>query len=95
MSSPYRDSSGHSLVDYPRPSVAVDTAVLTFGYEGALAALIVDDEGSLRLPGTFVHERETLAQASMRALRSKADVEGLAPANCTCSTTRIATTEGG
>ena len=25
----YRDSSGKALTDYPRPSVAVDTAVLT------------------------------------------------------------------
>jgi len=26
---PYRDGSGASLADYPQPSVAVDTAVLT------------------------------------------------------------------
>jgi len=25
----YRDSAEHTLTDYPRPSVAVDTAVLT------------------------------------------------------------------
>ena len=28
-SSPYRDSAGKTLADYPRPSVAVDAALLT------------------------------------------------------------------
>lgn len=77
----YRDSSGKRLDDYPRPSVAVDTAVLTV-VDGALAVLLVragrsDDEW--RLPGSFLHEGETLRGAVLRSLRVKAGVEGLRP----------------
>ena len=76
----FRDGSGKRLDEYPRPSVAVDTAVLTV-FEGALAVLLVrsgpDDEW--RLPGAFLHEGETLGDAVMRSLRQKADVEGLRP----------------
>lgn len=75
---PYRDSSGKSLTDYPRPSVAVDTAVLTV-HNGRLSVLLVDSGADERLPGTFVHPGETLRDAALRALRIKADVQGLDP----------------
>ena len=78
----YRDSSGRRLIDYPRPSVAVDTAVLTVPVEDPrLSVLLVRREGERRtpewaLPGTFLHEGETLAVAVRRSLRDKA---GLTP----------------
>lgn len=76
----YRDSAGRRLDEYPRPSVAVDTAVLTV-FEGALAVLLVRSraDGEWRLPGTFLHEHETLHDAVLRSLREKADLEGLRP----------------
>ncbi|MDX2375199.1 NUDIX hydrolase [Microbacterium sp. LRZ72] len=82
----YRDRSGRTLAEYPRPSVAVDTAVLTIAGTGALAVLLVaDGDGAasagsgLRLPGTFLHEGETLSAAVLRSMREKAGVPGLAP----------------
>lgn len=77
----YRDSSGKRLDDYPRPSVAVDTAVVTIA-EGALAVLLVRAGGGTsewRLPGTFLHEGETLRSAVLRSLRTKAGIDGLRP----------------
>jgi ADP-ribose pyrophosphatase YjhB (NUDIX family) len=65
------------LTDYPRPSVAVDTAVLTVA--DSLHVLLVRAHDGLRLPGTFVHERETLADAVLRSLTVKAGITGLAP----------------
>jgi 8-oxo-dGTP diphosphatase len=77
----YRDANGKRLSDYPRPSVAVDTAVLTVPVGGALSVVQVRDQtdGDWRLPGTFVHEGERLADAVLRSLRDKAGVTGLAP----------------
>src|SRR5687768_10660007 len=83
----YRDSTGRTLADYPRPSVAVDTAVLTVPAEGPLSVVFVrrkpdDDAGAAgrhRLPGTFLHEGERLADAVLRSLRDKAGVTGLEP----------------
>ncbi|WP_062516815.1 NUDIX hydrolase [Demequina gelatinilytica] len=76
----YRDPSGKALTDYPRPSVAVDTAVLTIA-DGALSVLLVDDarDGSRRLPGTFLHSGEVLADAVRRSLADKAGLAGLEP----------------
>jgi len=82
----HRDASGRTLADYPRPSVAVDTAVLTV-HQGALCVVLVrpargDDPsagGRPRLPGTFLHEGERLADAVLRSLRDKAGVTGLDP----------------
>ncbi|MBA8989924.1 ADP-ribose pyrophosphatase YjhB (NUDIX family) [Curtobacterium pusillum] len=81
MTSQYRDAAGKRLTDYPRPSVAVDTAVLTVPVGGALSVLQVRDavDGYWRLPGTFVHEGERLAAAVLRSLATKAGVTGLAP----------------
>ncbi len=80
-SSAYRDPSGKRLVDYPRPSAAVDTAVLTVPVREPLSVLQVRDavDGDWRLPGTFVHEGERLASAVLRSLSDKAGVTGLAP----------------
>lgn len=81
MTNEYRDADGKRLTDYPRPSVAVDTAVLTVPAGGPLSVLQVLDavDGDWRLPGTFVHEGERLASAVLRSLSTKAGVTGLAP----------------
>lgn len=77
----YRDSSGKRLDDYPQPSVAVDTAVLTVTREGLAVVLVRTGEGDTewRLPGTFLREGETLRAAVLRSLRVKAEIEGLRP----------------
>lgn len=80
------DASGRTLADYPRPSVAVDTAVLTVD-AGVLCVVLVrpatgDDpsaQGRHRLPGTFLHDGERLADAVLRSLRDKVGVTGLDP----------------
>ncbi|WP_227589972.1 NUDIX hydrolase [Demequina pelophila] len=79
----YRDSAGKTLTDYPRPSIAVDTAVLTV-VDGTLTVVLVEDgrddaAGTRRLPGTFLHPGETLADAVRRSLADKAGLGGLAP----------------
>ncbi len=73
-----RDSPVTPLADYPHPSVAVDTAVLTV-QANALCVVLVQNNSGWRLPGTFVHEGETLADAVLRSLRDKAGIEGLRP----------------
>ena len=74
-------SSRRSLTEYPRASVAVDTAALTV-LDGALCVGVLRDPRSSarRLPGTFLHEGETLADAVRRSLRDKAGIEGVVPA---------------
>ncbi|QCB98562.1 NUDIX hydrolase [Arthrobacter sp. PAMC25564] len=72
-----------SLLDYPRPSVAADTAVLTVS-EGSVCVLLVkrgepDQHGKWALPGTFLRERETLADAVLRCLREKVGISGREP----------------
>ena len=68
----YRDSSGRSLTDYPRPSVAVDTAVLTLDEHLGLVVLQVRRENRTGwgLPGTFLHEGEVLADAVDRSFNA-------------------------
>lgn len=76
----YRDSSGRALTDYPRPSVAVDTAVLTVTEDGLVVLEVRRDNGrGWALPGTFLHEGERLAEAVTRSLHIKANVSGLHP----------------
>src|ERR1043165_2700364 len=77
----YRDTGGKGLEDYPRPSVAVDTAVLTVDPAAGLVVLQVRrTRGRVwALPGTFLHEGELLADAVRRSLADKADVHGLDP----------------
>ena len=91
---PYRDATGARLADYPQPSVAVDTAVLTLAprtnpARGApphrLSVLLVRrPEGvggpQWALPGTFLHQGERLADAVTRSLAQKAGVTGGHPA---------------
>jgi ADP-ribose pyrophosphatase YjhB (NUDIX family) len=80
----YRDAAGRALADYPRPSVAVDTAVLAVSPEHELSVLLVRRAGEHRhgawqVPGTFLHPGETLARAALRALQDKAGISGLDP----------------
>lgn len=77
----YRDSSQKRLEDYPRPSVAVDTAVLTVDPDLGLAVLQVRRTGGRgwALPGTFLHAGEVLADAVKRSLADKANIRGLDP----------------
>jgi ADP-ribose pyrophosphatase YjhB (NUDIX family) len=83
----WRDPSGKRLADYPHPSLAVDTALLTVRPEAdswRLAVLQVRldsprGRASWALPGTFVHPGETLADAVRRCLRTKAKVTGQSP----------------
>jgi ADP-ribose pyrophosphatase YjhB (NUDIX family) len=77
----HRDSSGWTLEDYPRPSVAVDTALLTVDPDAGLLVLQVRRLSSRgwALPGTFLHEGETLADAVKRSLADKANIRGLSP----------------
>lgn len=73
------DQHGKTLQDYPRPSVAVDTALLT-AHDGGLKVLLVHSPGGgWALPGTFLHPGERLADAVLRSLREKAGVTGRAP----------------
>ncbi|HEY4752629.1 MAG TPA: NUDIX domain-containing protein [Candidatus Limnocylindrales bacterium] len=78
----FRDASGRTLEDYPRPSMAVDTAVLTYTPDAALAVVLVQatDPAGWRLPGTFLHPGETLADAVQRSLAAKAGITDLVPA---------------
>ncbi|MGB7363285.1 MAG: NUDIX domain-containing protein, partial [Rhodococcus sp. (in: high G+C Gram-positive bacteria)] len=64
------------LTAYPRPSVAVDVAVLTVDDE-SLNVVTVESRWGAALPGTFLHPGETLADAARRALGAKARIEGL------------------
>ena len=78
----YRDSSGRTLAEYPRPSVAVDTALLTVvPGDKHLSVLEVrrPDGPGWALPGTFLHEGERLIDAVQRSLRTKAGVKGMSP----------------
>lgn len=78
-----KDSTSASLLDYPRPSVAADTAVLTVA-DGTVCVVLVrhaEDHQHRKwaLPGTFLRERETLAAAVLRCLREKAGISGRVP----------------
>ena len=67
--------------EHPRPSLAVDTALLTRDPDRGLVVLQVarPDTGKWALPGTFLRDRETLAEAVERSLRDKAGVHGIKP----------------
>lgn len=78
----YRDSSGRTLAEYPRPSLAVDTALLTLPPGADTLHVLQARRGGQRgwaLPGTFLHEGERLIDAVLRSLRVKTGVEGLRP----------------
>lgn len=75
------DGNGIALSDYARPSVTVDTAVLTVDtyYKELCVALVETPQGEHALPGTFLHENETLQEAANRALSDKVGIKGLSP----------------
>jgi 8-oxo-dGTP diphosphatase len=78
----YRDRHGKRLTDYPRPSVAVDTALLTLEPAGETLSVLQVRRPEGRgwaLPGTFLHEGERLIDAVLRSLRDKAGVDGPVP----------------
>jgi len=72
----WTDSEGKSLLDYPRPSVAVDVAVLTVDGTELKVLVVPRRTGELALPGTFLHEGERLQDAAERCLRIKAGLSG-------------------
>jgi ADP-ribose pyrophosphatase YjhB (NUDIX family) len=65
-----------ALSDFPRPSVAVDVAVLTV-CDDTLQVVTVESQFGTALPGTFLHEGERLRDAAARALSTKAGIDGL------------------
>ncbi|WP_305094503.1 NUDIX domain-containing protein [Prescottella sp. R16] len=74
----WRDDHGKALTDYPRPSVAVDVAVLTVA-AGRLHVLTVPrPDGTPALPGSFLRPGERLADAATRALATEAGLDGTA-----------------
>lgn len=73
--STWTDAGGKSLTDYPRPSVAVDVAVLTVDAR-ELSVLVVDGPRGLALPGSFLRPGERLSDAAERALHTKAGLTG-------------------
>jgi 8-oxo-dGTP diphosphatase len=77
----WRGSHGRTLADYVRPSVAVDTAALSLDDDLQLVVLQVrrPTGRGWALPGTFLHEGETLADAVERVLLEKANIRGLHP----------------
>ncbi len=87
------DSTGRSLTDYPRPSVAVDVAVLTV--DEALKVLVVErPDGNFALPGTFLHPGERLAEAAERACATRPGSRAWTSTSWPCSTIPSATTRG-
>lgn len=67
------------LHDFPRPTVAADTAVLTIEHGRLMVLEMARDDGTWALPGSFLRERETLAHAVERCLREKVGVSGVKP----------------
>ncbi|ULN42478.1 NUDIX domain-containing protein [Mycolicibacterium crocinum] len=69
------------LHNYPRPTLAVDTALLTWDPDLGLlvAEMARDDVGKWALPGAFVRKGETLADAVERSLQDKLGVRGMRP----------------
>lgn len=68
--------------DFPRPTLAVDTALLTVDLtrnQLMVVEMARADTGKWALPGTFVRERETLAEAVGRCLKEKLGVRGVRP----------------
>lgn len=72
----FDDPPGRPLTDYPRPSVAVDVAVLTVD-EDVKVLVVGRPDGRYALPGTFLRPRERLADAADRSLRDKAGLTGI------------------
>ena len=66
---------------FPRAIVAVDTALLTVDPERGLLVADMEraDTGKRALPGTFLRDRETLAEAVARSLDTKLGIRGIRP----------------
>jgi len=68
-------SADTDLTSFPRPSVAVDVAVMTARREGTLGVLLHrrsgDKAGEWALPGRFLRERERLSHAVAKTLSEK------------------------
>ena len=78
----WRDASGRTLDEYPRPSVAVDVALLTVQDDGLAVLLLFgvdpyDNSQRWSLPGGFVHPGERLADTVGRVLLAKCGIEDL------------------
>lgn len=69
--------------EFPRPSLAVDVVILTVAPEPGLAVVVIRrtqfEAGLWDIPGAFVKEHETAANAVGRTLHSKAGVRHLEP----------------
>ncbi len=84
-----RTTTPGDLLAHPRPSLAVDVAVLTVAPvspdgDPCLSVLLLRRDvapkaGAWSLPGSFVRERERLADAVLRTLADKCGIGGLAP----------------
>ncbi len=69
-----------SLEQFPRPSVAVDTAVLCpVAHSGLHVLLIRSEDGPWQLPGSILRPQERLAEAVARCLREKARLVDRSP----------------
>jgi 8-oxo-dGTP diphosphatase len=71
------DLDAVDLSAFPRPSVAVDVAVLTVRDRLLHVVVVPHRYGGLALPGTFLHPGERLADAAERALVTKAGLAGV------------------
>ncbi len=84
------------LSQFPRPSVAVDTAVLCPVPDRGLNVLLISpatDAGGL--PGSILRPQERLAEAVARCLREKAQLVDRSPSSSTSSTSPTATIGAG
>lgn len=75
-------ATNRKLHDYPRPTVAVDTALLTVDLERRtleVAQMWREDIEKWALPGTFVRRGERLAESVERCLHDKLGVENINP----------------
>ena len=84
----WKDASGRSLADYPRPSLAVDVALLTVRSDDEgdrqLCVLLHRRgegyaDGDCALPGTFVREGERLVDAVRRGVADKLGLRARMP----------------
>lgn len=74
--------SDKSFHQFPRPTLAVDVALLTIDPDRRQLLVVEmarEDTGKWALPGTFLRERETLAEAVRRCLHDKLGVQGVRP----------------
>jgi 8-oxo-dGTP diphosphatase len=70
----FLDENGRSFDDYKKPNLAVDAILMTV-YRGRLSVVLhFDRDGKMSLPGTFVHEGETLVTAVNRGLAEKLEL---------------------